>query len=230
MSSRIEWERLTRATLATEGTQMALAIAALALGWIRFPVLLLVGFVEMVVIVALTAMFYPQRRLSRRIMDVVKMLALCVFCSVFLLASYAGAQGFAQPGIVDVRGMGILVALLLLRLAFTAARARSSADPRMHWARESLLRGAVLMVSMLLASFACFIPGVPLAGLLAILWPSVAADVGLGSVLLLVQAGIACVMSTMRDDEMASIAQQPYLDEPDGGAVAPARPRKKRKR
>jgi hypothetical protein len=230
MTSRIEWERLTRATLATEGTQIALAVAALALGWIRFPALLLLGFVELVVTVALTAVFYPQRSLSRRVMDVVKMIALCLFCSVFLLASYAAAQGFAQPGLFDLRGLGILAALVLLRLAFTAVRARTSEDPRMLWTRESLLRGGVLMISMLLASFACFIPGIPLAGLIAMRWPEVAADVGIGGVLLLVQAGIACVMSTMRDDEMASIAQQPYLDEPDDGAVAQARPRKKRKR
>lgn len=52
----------------------------------------------------------------------------------------------------------------------------------------------------------------PLAALLSLAWPAVAADVALGGVLLLTQAVLACVMSTMTEKELADIAQQPYLD------------------
>jgi hypothetical protein len=212
VASRIEWDRLKATTIVAESVQVALALLALALDWITFPLLLLLLAVEVVAIVALSGAFYRERSLRRRLIDVAKILAMCAFCAIFHIAAYVGAGGFARGPVIDLPGVGALAALIVVRLLVVAAFARRSGDARLAWTREALQRGGVLATAMFLSIFLCFIPGVPLAALLLLVAPEVAADVAIGGVLLLVIGAAACLMSTMDDRELADIARNPYID------------------
>ena len=212
MASRIDWHRLKASTIVAESIQVALALLALAMDWITFPLLLLLLAVEVVAVVVLSGVFFRERGLRRHVVDVAKVLALCVFCAIFQVAAYAGAGGFAQGPVVDLPGVGALVALICVRLLVVVAMARRSGDARLYWTREALKRGGVLATAMFLSIFLCFIPGVLLAGLLRLVAPDVAADVAIGGVLLLVIGAAACLMSTMDDKELADIARDPYID------------------
>ncbi len=211
MASRIDWARLKTSTIALELVQLVLALAAIALGWLNFPLLVLLLMVELVLIAGISAAFYPERSLRQHAGDTLRMLFLCGFCSIFLIASYAGAKGFQNGLVLEPQGFAVLVALIATRLIMVAISAWSSNQRRLIWAREVLLRGGVQVVTMFFAVFACFIPGLFVAGLLAPYWPEISADLGLGSVLLLIQAGLACVMSTMTDKELAEISNRPYI-------------------
>ncbi len=212
MGSRIDWKRVKTSTVVTEAVYLALALAMLVVGWMSFPLVLVLVAAEIVSTVALSALLYRERSASRHLVDVLKILALCAFCAIFLIAAYLGAGGFRNGSAFDLQDLAGLFALLGARIGVIAFFARRSGDPRLHWAREALRRGGVLVIAMFLSIFACFIPGIPLAALLKLVWPEVAADVAIGGVLLSLQAVLAIVMSTMTEKELADIAQQPYLD------------------
>jgi hypothetical protein len=212
MAGKIDWARVQRSTVVTELVQLSLALVALAAGWLSFPLLMLTGMVELVLLAALSSLFFRERSALGHLADVIKMLALCGFCAVFLLAVYAGAGGFERGLIIDPRGVAVVVVLVIGRLLVIAMMAWRSTDRRLYWTRGALLRGGTVLVAMLLSVFVCFIPGVPLAGLLRMAWPMVAADVAVGGCFLLVQVVIACIMSTMSDREVAEISQQPYVE------------------
>jgi len=212
MGSRIEWKLVKISTVVTEAVYFALALVTLVLGWMSFPLVLLLVAAEIVATVALSALFFREHRGSKHLVDVLKILALCAFCAIFLLAAYLGAGGFRSGSTFDPTGLALLAALLGARMGSIAFFARRSGNPRLHWTREALKRSGVLMITMFLSIFACFIPGVPLAALLTLALPAVATDVALGGVLLLIQGVLACVVSTMTEKELADIAQRPYLD------------------
>lgn len=212
MGSRIDWKLVKRSTVVTEAVYFALALAMLVVGWMSFPLVLLLVAAEIVSTVALSALFFREHSASRHLVDVFKMLGLCAFCAIFLLAAYLGAGGFQGGPTFDLPSLAVLAVLLGARLGMIAFATWRSDHPRLRWTREALLRSGALLIAMFLSIFACFIPGVPLAALLTLVWPTVAADVALGGVLLLIQGVLACVMSTMTEKELADIAQRPYLD------------------
>ena len=211
MASRIDWQRLRTSTIVSEVIQCVLALVSLALGWLSFPQLVLLLMVELLLTSVLTSQIYRERGAKRHFLDTLKMLFLCCFCGVFLFASYA-AGGFRNGLKIEPIGFAVLAVLVAVRLSILAWQASRSAEPRLVWAREALRRGAVICISFFLACFACFIPGLLVVLLLSPLMPDVAADLGLGAVLLLVHGGLALVMSTMSDKELAEIADQPYLE------------------
>lgn len=212
MASRIDWKRLRTSTLVIEAVQLVLALVALALGWLSFPMLAALLIVEVLLITVMSSPFYRTRAAWKLVGDLFKILFACAFCSVFLATAYIGAGGFKAGMQVAPAEFAVLAGMVSARLSMIAALAWHSSDRRLTWTRESLQRGGVVFVTLFLSAFACLLPGIPLAAVLSTLWPGVAADVGIGGTLLLVQAGISCVMSTMSDRELAEISQQPYLD------------------
>lgn len=212
MGSRIEWHRVQPATVRAELLELILATSLLALGWLSLPTLLLAVMAELVAVVALTRRFHPHRPWRRHLGDVFRILLLCLFLSIFVLASYLGAGGFADGlGLAPAQWLGV-PALVLLRLATIAHAAQRSGDPRLHWGRSALMRGGALVVGFFLAAFACFIPGIFVAHLVGLAWPASAADVGIGTTFLAVQAVLACILSTMSEKEIAELSASPYLD------------------
>ena len=212
MASRIDWKRLRTSTVVIEAVQLVLALVALALGWLSFPMLAALLIVEVLLITVMTAPFYRARAAGKHVADLFKVMFACAICSVFLGAAYAGAGGFNAGVQVQPAEFAVLAGLVMARLSMIAVLAWHSSDRRLTWTRESLQRGGVVYVTLFFSAFACLLPGIPLTMALATLWPEVAADVGIGGALLLVQAGISCAMSTMSDRELAEISQQPYLD------------------
>ncbi|HQW81767.1 MAG: hypothetical protein IPF83_00915 [Rhodanobacteraceae bacterium] len=212
MAGKIDWTRLRASTIVAELLQFSLAVAALALGWLTFPLLLISGAAELVLLVGLSSLFFHERGLLGHALDVLKMLAACAFSAVFLLAIYAGGGGFEQPLLFEWRAVAVLVALVAIRVLAVSISAMRQENRRLHWTREGLLRGGTLFVALFLSVFVCFPLGLLLAALLKMYWPEVAADVAVGGSLLLVQMLLACMMSTMTDAEVAEISQRPYLD------------------
>jgi hypothetical protein len=227
--TRIDWKRLQPARIAEEAAHAALVVLALALGWLDFPSMLVLLCLELVATVALSARFLRERDAAGHVADTLKMLAGCVFLSLFQLAAYAGSDGFADGYGIDAQALAVLVALALLRLVAVAWSAQRSADPRREWARAGLMRGGLLLVALVLGAFAAFVPGLLLAGAAAALWPDVGADVALGATLLAVQVFIAAVVSTMTDAEFDAIVQQPYLPAPSRSPEPAARRRTPRR-
>lgn len=212
MASRIQWHLVKPDTVRNELFELVLAVILLGAGWLSLPTLLLAVMAELVAVVAMTRRFHSSRPWRRHAGDVVKMLGLCLFLSVFVLASYTGAGGFDDGfGLSPAEWLGIPL-LVLLRLATIARAAQRSGDPRLHWGRSALMRGGVLVVGFFLAAFACFIPGIFLAHGLGLAWPGPAADVGIGATFMAVLALLACIMSTMTEKELAELSSDPYLD------------------
>ncbi len=112
---------------------------------------------ELVIVTALSASFYPQRGRRRAIMDVLKMIALCAFLGIFLLAMYFGAakasMKFEPSSIVSA------VAMLVLRIAMMARTARAATDPALAWANAALTRGAVVVIGLFLRRVRVFSAG-----------------------------------------------------------------------
>ena len=167
MASRIEWSKVKPSVVRSELVELAVAVGLMEIGWLGLPGLLLAVMAELVVTVALTHRFHPQRGMRRHLGDVAKMLA---------------------------------------------HAARTAPDPRLHWAGAALMRGGALVVGSLLAAFTCFLGGIPLAGLLALVVPERAPDLGIGFVFLATTGIMAIILSTMSERELADIAGQPYLD------------------
>ena len=197
--------------MAVEAALVALAVAVLALGWMRFPMLLLLLAVELVAAAGLSSLFFRERSGVGHFVDTLKLLGLFAFCSIFLLASYMGSGGFARGSGFDPLGYAVLALIATLRLGWIAFSAWRSENRRLHWTREALRNAAALIIAMFLSCFACFIPGVFVAKFFVYLWPDVGADVALGSILLLIHAALVCLLSTMSDEELADISNQPYL-------------------
>ena len=193
-----------------EGIQAALAMFTLAMGFMKLPMLFGLWMLELVIVVALSSSFYPERGRRRAIMDVLKMTALCAFLSIFLLVIYFGAakasMKFEPSSIVSA------VAMLVLRIAMIARNAKAATDPALAWSNAALTRGAVVVIGLFLGVFACVLPGMIIVGLLTYVVPDVAADIGLGLVMLLIQVGLVAVLSTMTDAELREIAGNPYID------------------
>jgi hypothetical protein len=212
MASRIEWSRVKPATLRAELVELVAALALIAMGWLSLPTLLLAVMAELVATVALSRHFYPQRGLRRHLQDVAKMFGLVIFLGIFIIAAYAGAGGFAR-GVVPApqQLLGVLV-LVAIRSVLLLLAARAAPDPRRYWAASALMRGGALMVGSLFAAFTCFLPGVLLAGWLAAVWPEHAADLVIAAIYLINIGVMACILSTMSEQEFAEIAGNPYLD------------------
>lgn len=211
MASKIAWHLIPRKTIAAESVQLVVALACLGLGWITFPLLYALTGIEVLLVTVISGLVYRQKGIGEMAVDVVKMIAMWLFCGVFAFAAYYGANGFADGFRIEPRAFGVLAGLAALRLAMAALDAHSSRDPRLQWTREVAMRGAVLALSMFFAAFVCFIPGVPLAALLKSFAPAVATDVALGFCLLAVQGFLACVVATMTPEEIAQVSRQPYL-------------------
>ncbi|MBN8480367.1 MAG: hypothetical protein J0L88_02120 [Xanthomonadales bacterium] len=212
MATRIEWHKVKPATVRTEVLEWVFAVSMLAIGWLGLPTLLLAVMVELVVTVALTHAFHPRRGWRRHLVDVARMVALTAFLSIFILAAYRAAGGFTRGGLPDAREYIGVPLLVLARSLMMRRAARATADPRAHWARGALMRGGALVIGSVFATFACFVAGIPLARLLATLLPERTADLSIGSVFLATTGLMACILSTMSEQEFAAIARQPYLD------------------
>lgn len=212
MASRIEWHKVKPATVRDELIELAIALALIAVGWLSLPTLLLAVLAELLVTVALSWYFYPQRGLRRHLADIAKMFGLLCFLAIFILASYAGAGGFANGPWPDARSLLGVVLLVAVRGVLLLREARASSDPRLYWARRALMRGGALIVGSFLAAFTCFLPGVLLAQALALVWPSRAADLAIASVYLITLGVLACIISTMSEQEIAGISGNPYID------------------
>ena len=215
MASRIEWHKVKPATLRgelIELIELSIAIALIAVGWLSLPTLLLAVLAELLVTVALSWYFYPQRGLRRHLTDVAKMFGLLCFLAIFILAAYAGAGGFANGPWPDAQSLLGVVLLVAVRGGLVLLEARASSDPRLYWARSALMRGGALIVGSFLAAFTCFLPGVLLAHALAFVWPSRAADLAIASVYLITIGVLACILSTMSEKEIAEISGNPYID------------------
>jgi hypothetical protein len=209
IASRIQWNQVKPSVVANEGLQVSLVLFSLAIGALKLPMLLLLWMLELVILTALSSSFYPERGRARALMDVVKIIFLCAFVSIFLILIYS-----ASGGRVRLESWSVLsaAALLALRLAIAARSAKQSVDPKLAWTKAALVRGAVVVIGMFLGVFACFLVGLPLAGALQLLAPDVAPDVGLGVVLLATQIVLVAVLSTMSDAELREIAGNPYID------------------
>jgi hypothetical protein len=212
MASRIEWHKVKPATLRGELIELAIALALIAVGWLSLPTLLLAVLAELLVTAALSWYFYPQRGLRRHLADIAKMSGLLCFLAIFILASYAGAGGFANGPWPDAQSLLGVILLVAVRGGLLLLEARASPDPRLHWARSALMRGGALIVGSFLAVFTCFLLGVPLALALALVWPSHAADLAIASVYLITLGVLACILSTMSEQEIAAISGNPYID------------------
>jgi hypothetical protein len=212
MASRIEWHKVKPATLRGELIELIIAIALIAVGWLSLPSLLLAVLAELLLTVVLSWHFYPQRGLRRHLADVAKMAGLLCFLAIFILASYAGAGGFASGAWLEWRSLLGVIVLAVVRGGLLLLEARAAPDPRLHWARVALMRGGALLVGSFLAALTCFLPGVLLAHALARVWPSHAADLAIASVYLITTGAMACILSTMSEREIVEISGNPYID------------------
>jgi len=163
---------------------------------------------ELVLVSALSGVFYPARTRRRVFFDVLKMLALCAFLAAFLIALYLGARG--KVGL-EPAAVLLSVGLLVLRMAMIARDAKAEKNPALAWADAALMRAAALLIGLFLGVFACLLPGLYVVGALHYVLPTVAADLGLGMVLLAIQVGLVAVLSTMSEAELRQIAGNPYL-------------------
>ncbi len=212
MAINIDWRRVRVTTIVMETVQLALTLSALGFAWLSFPMLVVLLIVELLLITVFSATFHRDRGVGKHLIDGLKMLAAWAFCCVFLFASYAGAGGFSHGLVIASYELAVLAVLVAVRVAMIAIVAYRSGNRRLTWRRESLQHGGAIFVGMFFAAFACALPGIPLAAALTRFWPDAAADLALGGVLQLVLAGLACVMSTMTDQELAEITNNPYLD------------------
>ncbi len=211
MPSKIAWHHLEAKTVLAEVVQALLALALLAAGWLTFPLLYALAGVEVTLVVLLSGIVYRQRSAWRIAVDTLKSLFVWAFCGVFVFAVYFGVGGFKDGIDLSPRAFALLAGLAAVRLGWAAIEAHTTADPRLQWTREVSMRGAVLALTMFFAAFACFIPGLPLAMLLAHVAPAVAPDLGLGLAFIGVQTVLAFVVATMTPAELAEISRQPYL-------------------
>ena len=124
----IQWQLMKPRVVVNEGIQAALVMFTLAMGFMKLPMMLGLWMLELVIVVALSSSFYPERGRRRAIMDVLKMIALCAFLSIFLLVMYFGAakasMKFEPSSIVSA------VAMLVLRMAMIARTAGPPLIPR----------------------------------------------------------------------------------------------------
>jgi hypothetical protein len=209
MASKIEWDKVKPHVVVNESIQASLILFALAIGALKLPMLLGLWMLELVIVTALSASFYPQRGHVRALMDVIKIVLLCAALSVPLISFYLGSGGQLR---LDALAVLSAMALLALRLASAARDAKKQPDPKRAWAKAALARGAVVMIGLFLGIFACLFAGLFISRALTHIVPNVAVDVGLGIVLLAVQVFLGAVMSTMTDAEFNAIAANPYID------------------
>jgi hypothetical protein len=207
--SRIDWSAIKPHVVVNESIQASLILFALAIGALKLPMLLGLWMLELVIVTALTASFFPQRGRKRAALDVAKMIFMCGFLSVFLIACYTAAGGVLR---FESWSALSAAALLALRLASSARDAKKAPDPKRAWAGAALARGAVVLLGMVLGIFAGFLLGLPLASALRYIAPDVAPDVALGLILLAVQVFFAVLLSTMSEEEFKGIVGNPYLD------------------
>ncbi len=206
--SRIDWSQAKLHVIANESIQATLILFALAIGTLQLPMLFGLWMLELVIITALSASFFPQRGRVRALMDVGKMVFLCAFLSVFLIGLYLAGKGQLR---LEWWSILSAAALLCLRLATTARSAKQAPDPKIAWVKAATVRGGVVLIGMFLGIFAC-LPAIYVAGALYTVIQDVAPDVSLGLALLAVQLFLAVVASTMTEAELKEIARNPYID------------------
>jgi hypothetical protein len=207
--SRIDWSAVKPHLVVNESIQASLILFTLAIGALKLPMLLGLWMLEIVIVTALSASFYPERGRWRAAGDVAKIVLICAILSVFFLAIY-----LASGGDLELNSLSALsaAALLVLRLAISARDAKKHADPKLAWSGAALARGAVVVVGLFIGIFTAFLIGFPLASALRAIVPNSAIDLGLGIALLPVQVILAIVLSTMSDEERNAIARDPYVD------------------
>lgn len=212
MASRIEWHKVKPVTLRGELVGLAVALALIAAGWLSIPTLLLAVLTELLVTVALNWHFHPQRGLRRHLADVAKMFGLVCFLAIFILAVYAGAGGFANDSWPHAQELLGVILMVTVRGGLLLLEARASSDPKLYWARSALMRGGALIVGNFLAVFTCFLPGILLAQALTAVWPLRGPDLAIASIYLITNGVLACILSTMSEQEIADISGNPYID------------------
>jgi hypothetical protein len=163
----------------------------------------------LIIVTALTASFYPQRGRKRASMDVAKMIFMCGFLSVFLIACYTAAGGVLR---FESWSALSAAALLALRLASSARDAKKAPDPKHAWASAALARCTVVLLGMVLGIFAGFLLGLPLTSVLRHIVPDVAPDLAIGLMVLAVQVFFVALLSTMSEEEFKGIVGNPYMD------------------
>ena len=209
MASRIDWKAVKPAVVLQEGMHVALTVFSLAIGALKLPVLLGLWMLELVIVSALSASFYPERGRRRALMDIVKIALSCVFLGIVLLIAFDAAGG--KFGL-ESWTLLTAAALLALRLALNARSAKRAPDPKLAWATTALQRNGVVVLGLAFGMIACFMPGMYIAIALSSVVPDVAADLALGLVLLTIQLMLVAVMSTMTDAELRRMAGNPYID------------------
>jgi hypothetical protein len=207
--SRIDWSAVKPHVVVNESIQASLILFTLAIGALKLPMLLGLWMLELIIVTALTASFYPQRGRWRAVGDVAKIVLFCAILSIFFVAIYLAAGGDLELSLLSVLSAA---ALLVLRLATSARDAKKQADPKLAWSGAALARGAVVVIGMFIGIFTAFLIGFPLASVLRDIVPNAAIDLGLGIALLPVQVILAIVLSTMSDEERNAIARDPYVD------------------
>ena len=216
--SKIEWHRLERGVLVSLLAQALLTLATFALGWLDFPLFVLLLVVELVLVSVLTGLRYPARG-KRRITDAIKSVAICAFLLLFILPVYLGAahgnlpfgERVLQLFLWRPQAVAVAFALLFLRIGLLWYRANRSADPRMAWGRDAMRDGAVIVITLFLGAFGS-LAGLFLTGPLWFLVGPVAPDLAFGLVLVAIHTGLSCVMATMSEAELREIVGNPYVD------------------
>jgi hypothetical protein len=209
------WSKVPPTTIVLELVQLAAGIVCLWRGWVTLPLLYgLMGF-EIVLVSSVSGVIYRRQRgttavweaVGESIPDTAKIFGLWLFCAFFIVGSYAAVGGFGDGLQIAPREFAVLVLLATLRYGWVALSALASTDPRLVWTREATLRGAALAVSALFGAFAA-VPGLMIANELQRDVPEVAADVGIGSCLLAMQAFLGCVVASMPPQKLVEITRR----------------------
>ena len=215
---RIDWSQLERGDVVDALVPAALTLVALVLGWISFPLYLLMLMTEMQVVAALTGLLYPARG-WRRVSDALKMLLGCAFPLLFLIPIYvsglpkdvAFTERFWLGLGLEPRTLAVAIGLLVLRVGTLWVRARRSSEPKFAWGSGAMRDAGVTFVSLFLGVFGSLGALLATAPLMLLLGAR-APDVAFGSVFVVIQTGLALVVATMTETELRNIIGDPYSD------------------
>jgi len=218
MARRIDWSQLDRGEVVEALIPAGISLLALFLGWISFPLYLLMLMTEMQVVAALTGLLYPARG-WRRVSDALKMFAGCVFLLLFLIPIYLSAlpkdvaftERFWLGLGLEPRTVAVAFGLLALRVGMLWVRAKRSAEPKFAWGGGALRDAAVTFISLFLGVFGS-LAALFVTAPLALLIGAHAPDVAFGTVFVLIQTGLALVVATMTETELRNIVGDPYVD------------------
>lgn len=177
---------------------------------------------ELVLLSIATIPFYLDRGLLTHAFDLVKLSALLAFLLLFVCISYAIVAGgeHADPIATTLdrwRGLhrtSIAWALgyVVVSLALSLVRARTSPDPRLAWMTNNLAAGGSTFVAMLFMVFIGFFGAKPIATAFEWLGAPVDADVLLISLMVATRCFTALIAATISEGEIEGMARNPYVD------------------